>query len=208
MHNLKCNLVIAIGGGSGSGKSFLASGLQKYFGQEKSTVLPMDDYYKDLSTLKTGQRSGINFDLPDAFDLELFTGHLIQLREGKSISKPKYLFTEHIWNGEEIISAKEIIIVEGLFALFLEQIRMLADLKIFVDAPDEIRLCRRLVRDTKERSRTKDHVLKQYLKHVRPAYSRFIEPTKNYADFIVSGVEMSKNEIIRLAEQINFRSRK
>ena len=158
-------VVIGVAGGSCSGKSFVSDILANAV---KGTILPMDDYYRGISSTEDG-----NFDKPDALDLELLRRHLAQLREGKSIRKPIYDFKTHARSGYEVFKAPKIIIVEGLFALHNILCSEL-DVRIFVEADTETRLRRRTERDIRERGRTADSVRKQFgeFVHFSPSESR------------------------------------
>ncbi len=177
--------LIGLAGGTGSGKTTVALNIKEKIGEE-ILILDMDSYYKDYSNLPFEERLKINYDHPDAFDIPLLKEHIQNLLEGNEIKKPIYSFVEYIRLKEyEIIKSQRIIILEGIFALFYEELRNLMDIKIYVDTDPDIRLIRRILRDTKERGRTLDSVIKQYTEIVRPMHIQFVEPTKRFADIII-----------------------
>ena len=179
--------IIAIAGGSASGKTTIASQLYDYFkGQHQVVVIRMDDYYKDQSHLTMEERQKTNYDHPHAFDNELFVQHIQQLKEGFSIEKPTYDYAMHNRSNKiEIIEPRDILILEGIFVLAEERIRELADILIYVDTESDVRFIRRLKRDVLERGRTVDSVCEQYLTTVKPMHDQFVEPSKKYAHMII-----------------------
>lgn len=177
--------MIVVGGGSASGKSSLVHYFKDLYPNE-ITVIYFDDYYKELSHLTYEERAQVNFDHPDAFDLDLLISHLKDLKEGKSIKKPVYDFTCHNRKKEwEEVSPSQIVILDGILSLAIKDIVELADLKLFVDTPADIRFIRRLERDMMERKRTLQSVKDQYLKTVRPMHELLVEPSKYEADLII-----------------------
>ena len=179
-------ILIAVAGGSASGKTTVVKKIIERLNSKDITVITHDDYYKDLSELPLEERYKVNFDHPDSLDNDLFVAQLTQLLKGYSIEKPTYDFVVH--NRSKItktISPTRIIIVEGILVLEDERVRNLATIKLFVESDDDVRFIRRLVRDTKERGRSIDSVINQYLGTVKPMYHSFIKPTKRYADMII-----------------------
>lgn len=179
--------IIGIAGGTASGKTTVASRL---FNETKKlgsvNVIRIDDYYKDQSSLSLEERRKTNFDHPNAYDFELLIEHLKMLKSGLSINKPIYDFTQSIRTKDtEIIDPCNVLIVEGIMAFAIPELREFYDIKIFVDTPDDIRFIRRLSRDVKKRERTMDSVINQYLETVRPMHHLFVEPSKVYADIII-----------------------
>lgn len=179
-------ILIGITGGTGSGKSTIAKAIYNCFGEDQIAMIMQDSYYKDQSNLTYEERCKTNYDHPNAFDTKLLIEQIKQLIKGNSIDKPTYDFTVHNRAKEtEKIEAKPIIIVEGILILEDSELRDLLDIKLFVDTDADIRILRRLQRDTKERGRTVDSVVSQYLDVVRPMHLQFTEPTKRYADIII-----------------------
>lgn len=177
--------LIGISGGTGSGKTTVALNIKEKIGED-ILILDMDSYYKDHSNITFEERLKINYDHPDAFDIPLLKEHIQSLLNGDEIKKPVYSFVEYVRMKEyEIIKPQRIIILEGIFALFYEEIRRLMDIKIYVDTDPDIRLIRRILRDIKDRGRTLDSVVKQYTEVVRPMHIQFVEPTKRFADIII-----------------------
>ncbi|MFR4967176.1 MAG: uridine kinase [Lactobacillus kalixensis] len=187
MTTLDKPVIIGIAGGSGSGKTTIAHEIADRINDDDHImIMTQDSYYKDNTDLPMSERKKINYDHPDAFDMPLLEAQLNQLLHRKSIEMPTYDFTAHTRSDETIhIEPADIIILEGILVLFNEEIRNLMDIKVFVDTDDDIRFIRRLERDMKERGRSLDSVINQYLSTVKPMYNQFIEPTKRYADIIV-----------------------
>jgi uridine kinase len=182
--------LIGLSGGSGSGKTTLATAVHERLGSPRSAVLSLDSYYKDLSHFPLEERAGVNFDHPDALDVQLLTQQIRQLRCGKAVGVPCYDFTTHSRQPEtRTLQPKTVVLVEGILLLALDPIRSLLDLKIFVGAPADIRFIRRLVRDIRERGRTVDSCIQQYYATTRPMYLAWVEPSKVFADVVVSGEE-------------------
>ncbi len=179
--------IIGIAGGTASGKTTVASRLYEETKKYGSVnVIRIDDYYKDQSNLSLEERRKTNFDHPSAYDKDLLVKHLNDLKKGISINKPTYDFTISTRsNIVEKIEPCNVIIVEGIMAFAIPELRDMYDIKIFVDTPDDIRFIRRLSRDIEKRGRTVDNVINQYLSTVRPMHLSFVEPSKVYADLIV-----------------------
>ncbi|MBN2695549.1 uridine kinase [bacterium] len=183
---MKKPLVVAIAGGSGSGKSTVATKVLERLVGFQTAVLDQDSYYKHYDNLSFEQRKNINFDHPDAFDTDLMLQHLLQLVDGKEIVKPVYDFTIYNRTPETIkISPAPVILIEGILIFENENLRKHMDVKVFVDADDDIRFIRRLTRDVKERGREIENIIHQYTQQVRPMHLTFVEPSKRYADIII-----------------------
>lgn len=179
-------LLIGISGGTGSGKSTVTKKLVELIKEENVAVIEEDSYYKDQSNISFEERVKTNYDHPFAFDNKLLIEHLKDLKTGKSIEKPLYDFELHNRKKETLlVEAKEVVILEGILILSEEEIRDLLDIKVFVDTDSDVRIIRRILRDIKERGRSLDSVIYQYMKTVRPAHLQFIEPSKKYADIII-----------------------
>lgn len=180
-------LIIGIAGGSASGKTSIACKLLDAF-DEYNTVIRIkeDDYYNDQSDMTMQERLKVNYDHPLAFDHDLLIRQLKMLIAGKAIEKPIYDYVSYTRADKtEHVESADVIILEGLFVLEDESIRELLDIKVFVDTPADVRFIRRLKRDVKERERTIDSVIDQYMSVVRVMHERFIEPSKRYADIII-----------------------
>jgi len=177
--------LIALVGGSGAGKSWLAARLLRAFGDE-ATALSLDDFYCDLSRLRLSEREKVNFDCPDSIDWPLFEGVLRKLRNGVAAFTPRYCFVSHTRLTErEARSPRPFLFVEGLWLLWLPRIRELFDLGVFLDCPGSLRWQRRFARDLNERGRTTDSICEQFLNVVAPMHSRFVEVQKPWADLVI-----------------------
>ncbi len=178
-------MVIGICGGSGSGKTTVARHILDAL-RDRIVYLQQDHYYKDLSNLPLEERCHLNFDHPDAVDLDMMLQHVRALRAGQAIECPVYDFTQHIRRPETArVEPEPAIVVEGILIFTSEALRNLMDIKIFVDTDADLRFLRRLRRDIEERGRTVESVIRQYLETVRPMHLQFVEPTKRYADVII-----------------------
>lgn len=176
---------IGIAGGSGSGKSTVVRRVAEAVG-DYVAVLEMDAYYKDQSNMPFEERVKVNYDHPFAFDMDLFISHIKELKQGRPIDKPFYSFSEHTRTSRTTrVNPAGVIIVDGILVLEDERVRALMDMKVYVDTDADVRFIRRLVRDTRDRGRTMESVIRQYLDTVRPMNNQFVEPTKKYADVIV-----------------------
>ena len=191
--------IIAIGGPSCAGKTELSLRVADIL---SAPILPIDAYYINLDNLTVQERSHFNFDEPTALDHYLLRHHVEALAAGQTIERPTYDFKTHTRAAAtEIVVPKDFVILEGLFALYWDDIRPFLGTKVFVDAPDEICLSRRSVRDVNERGRTPESVLEQYEKTVRPMAQLHVRPTARWADVVVSGeqpLEESVASVLRL----------
>lgn len=179
-------LVIGIAGGSGSGKTTVAKAISKRLPADRVLILTEDAYYKDNAGLSMEERKAINYDHPNAYDTGYMVSQLKQLLNGQAIEMPTYNFNTLTRAKDTIhVEPADIIIVEGILVLASEELRQFMDVKLFVDADDDIRFIRRLQRDTQERGRSIDWIIAQYLATVKPSFNQFIEPSKKYADIII-----------------------
>lgn len=198
IHNVGASVnkvkLIAIGGGSGSGKTTIVRKISEIV--PDFNFVPQDNYYKSAQYINNSNITAFNFDHPEAFDNELLYEQLKRLKSGESIEMPQYDFVHHSRKEETVhLEPKSLIIFEGIMVYFDPKIRSLFDLKLYVDTPDDIRFIRRLERDVKERGRTVDSVIQQYLEVVRPGHYEFIEPTKLYADLIIPEGGFNENAL-------------
>mgnify|MGYP000231638769 CR=1 FL=1 len=179
-------LVIGIAGGSGSGKTTVSKEISKRLPADRVLILTEDAYYNDNSALSMDERKKINYDHPNAYDTDLLIEQLQDLLDGKAIEMPTYNFNILSRAKDTIhVEPADIIILEGILVLASEELRKFMDIKLFVDADDDIRFIRRLQRDTQERGRSIDWIISQYLATVKPSYNQFVEPCKKYADIII-----------------------
>ena len=177
--------IIAVAGGSASGKSSIVKYVDDLF-KDELIVIGHDNYYKAHDDISFEQRAKLNYDYPGAFDNELFYEDLLRLQDGKSINMPTYDYTIHTRSSKSIvINPTKIILIEGILVLEDKRIRDITDTKVFIDADSDVRLQRRILRDSKERGRSLDSVLEQYIKQVKPMHEKYVEPTKKYADIII-----------------------
>jgi uridine kinase len=176
--------IIGICGGSGAGKTTIVRKISEVVSD--FVFLPQDNYYKSAEYMSNRNITAFNFDHPDAFDNDLLIAQLEMLKSNQPIEMPTYDFVHHRRREETIrVEPKKLVIFEGIMIFTNKAVRDLIDLKIFVDTPDDIRFIRRLERDIKERGRTMESVIEQYLTVVRPGNFEFVEPTKQFADIII-----------------------
>jgi len=182
---MKTPMIIGIAGGTGSGKTTITKSIVERFG-DNVTVLYHDDYYKEQHHLTYNERCRVNYDHPQAFDTELFLQHLDKLRGGELIHSPVYDFTIHDRSDKtKPVNPAPVILVEGILIFAETALTDRMDIKVFVDTDADVRILRRLARDVKERGRSIDSVIEQYLTTVKPMHERFVEPSKKMADIIV-----------------------
>lgn len=179
-------IVIGIAGGSGSGKTTLTRRLLQHFGAQTICVVNHDSYYKRHDEMPLEERCLLNYDHPDSFDTDLLVQHLKQLRAGRSVDVPVYDYTIHNRTDEtRRLDPAPVIIVEGILIYCYPELCEQMDLKIFVDADADVRILRRAVRDIRDRGRTLESVVNQYLTTVKPMHEQFVEPCKRTVDLIV-----------------------
>ncbi|KKK33115.1 uridine kinase [Mesobacillus campisalis] len=205
-------VVIGVAGGSGSGKTSVTKALYENFKGHSIMMIEQDYYYKDQSDLPLEERLKTNYDHPLAFDNDLLIEHLNQLLRYEPIEKPVYDYTIHTRSNEVVhVEPKDVIILEGILILEDERLRELMDIKLYVDTDADLRIIRRLLRDIKERGRSMDSVIEQYVNVVRPMHNQFIEPTKRYADIIIPegghnrvAIDLMVTKIQTILEQKSF----
>ena len=178
--------VLGIAGGSGSGKSTVARALLEALAPGTGVLIEQDHYYRSQSDVAPEERQRVNYDHPDALEVELLAAHIDELRAGRAIERPTYDFAIHdrAPSGVRIEPAR-VIVVEGILVLFEPRLRQRFDAKLFVDTDADIRLMRRIRRDLEQRGRTFAQIRKQYYESVRPMHMAFVEPSKRFADLIV-----------------------
>jgi uridine kinase len=179
-------LIIGIAGGSGSGKSTVARNVAEHLTTSSVAFIDMDAYYKNFTSLSLDERRKLNWDHPDAFDYDLLCSHLNALSMREAIEKPEYDFVTHLRRAEPThVEPADVVVIDGILLFVDERVRELCDVKVFVDAEADIRLIRRIERDTHVRGRPLDEIIEQYLSTVQPMHLQFVEPSKRYADVIV-----------------------
>lgn len=195
-------VLIGIAGPSCAGKTELA---RRLAAELDAPVLPLDSYYRDLAHLPFEQRSRMNFDVPEALDGALVTEHVRRLSLGLEIEAPVYDFSRHTRSSQtQLVRPGRFAILEGLFTLHWEDVRRMLQVKIYVGAPEEVCLARRLERDVRERGRTPESVREQFHSTVAPMARRYIVPTAAYADLVLSGtapIEESVAEALKLIRE-------
>lgn len=178
--------IIGIAGGTGSGKTTVVRKLIERLPKGEVTVIPLDSYYNDSSSVPLEERQKINFDHPNAFEWPLLIKHLQELKEGRAVEQPIYDYITSTRQKETIhVEPSDIIIVEGIMTLHHPELRDEMDLKVFVDADGDDRLIRVIKRDIVERGRTIEAVIERYQRVLKPMHEQFIEPCKRYANVII-----------------------
>ena len=178
-------IFIGIAGGTGSGKTTLTRHLKEHFG-DAVTVIGHDSYYKRQDGKTYEERSKVNYDHPDAFETSLLVEHLKALKAGRSIQCPVYSYVDHNRTDETVeVFPTKVIIVEGILIFADEELASEMDIKIFVDTDADERILRRILRDVRERGRTLESVVEQYLTTVKPMHEQYVEPSKRRADIIM-----------------------
>jgi uridine kinase len=181
-------VLVGIGGCSGSGKTSLARELAT---QLEATLFPLDLYYRDLSQFPLDSRHKQNFDHPDALESELFIAHIRGLAEGQTIQRPVYDFAHHarVAGAFEAVAPSRFVVVEGILALHYAELWPLYDFSVYVEAPDEVCLARRIYRDVRERGRTEESVRAQFEATAKPMADEYVKPSQARATMTVSGME-------------------
>ena len=178
--------IIGIAGGTGSGKTTVVNKIAQALPPHCAAIVPLDSYYNDTTGMTDEERKAINFDHPDAFEWPLFARQIKDLKEGKAIEQPTYSYITCTRLSETIhVEPKDVIIIEGIMALYDKKLRDLMDLKIFVDAGPDERLLRVIARDTVERGHPLEMLVDKYRNILKPMHDEFIEPTKQFADIII-----------------------
>lgn len=196
-------MAIGIAGGTGSGKTTITRLLSERFGEDVS-VIYYDNYYKAHDDLTYDERAKINYDCPDAFDTELFLEDVAKLKRGEDVLCPVYDYTVHNRSNQTLlIKSAPVILLEGILLLSDERIRDLLDIKIFVDTDADVRILRRIMRDVKERKRSLESVVEQYLTTVKPMHEMYVEPSKRYANIIIPEGGHNMVAVNMLMERIN-----
>ena len=178
-------MVIGIAGGTGSGKTTITKKLMQRFGGDVS-VIYHDNYYKAHHNMSYEQRAKLNYDHPDSFDTDLLIQAVKDLKAGRSVICPVYDYTSHD-RSDKVIEVKpaRVIIVEGILIFQSRELCRQMDIKIYVDTDADVRILRRIVRDVRDRGRSLESVVNQYLSTVKPMHEQFVEPSKRNADIII-----------------------
>ena len=178
--------IVGITGGSASGKTTFLKNLMASFNEDELCLISQDNYYRTLDEVPIDENGVHNFDLPKAMNHQLYAQHINDLREGKQVEQPEYMFNNPNAIPKILVfKPAPIIIVEGIFSFYFKEIEKLLDLKIFIDAKEHIKLKRRIIRDQVERGYDLEDVLYRWENHVFPTYDRFIKPSKIDADLVI-----------------------
>jgi uridine kinase len=179
-------VIIGVAGGSGSGKTTVVREIVRSLGPDDVSCIQHDSYYYDRSAVPPAERAHINYDHPDALETSLLVRHLRDLRAGRAVQVPVYDFTQHARTAQSItVDPRRVIILEGILILVDRDLRDMMDIRVFVDTDSDIRILRRLRRDIRDRGRSLDSVVQQYMQTVRPMHLEFVEPSKRYAHVII-----------------------
>lgn len=178
-------MVIGIAGGSGSGKTTITNQIVEQLGTDV-TVITHDNYYREQHEMSMEERALVNYDHPDAYETSLLVEHLAALRRGETVEIPVYDFSiSDRTDQTTTVTPARVIIVEGILIFVEEALRELMDVKVYVDCDADVRILRRIMRDVKERGRSLESVINQYLATVKPMHETFVEPSKKFADVII-----------------------
>ncbi len=198
-------VIAGLAGGSGAGKTTIVRGVVQALGEGRVAVIEYDCYYRDQRYLPLEVRQYRNYDHPDAFETSLLIAHMEELRQGRPVQVPIYDFSTHTRApSHQVLLPASVIIVEGILVLADAALRRMLDLRVFVEANTDTRLARRLYRDTQERGRSIDSVLQQYRATVQPMHEQFVEPSRAYADLVLSGTGDSRICIELLAARLRL----
>lgn len=196
-------IVIGIAGGTGSGKSTMIEKIKEQF-HDEITILSHDFYYKRHDDISFEDRKLLNYDHPNSFDTDLMIDHIRRLKNWETIERPVYDFTIHNRIDETVrVSPSKVIIVEGILIFENKELLDLFDIKVFIDTDADVRIIRRILRDVRERGRTLESVINQYLTTVKLMHEQFVDPSKKYADIIIPEGGFNVVALEMLNERIN-----
>ena len=192
------SFAIGIAGGTGAGKTTVAREVTEAVG-DAVTLVPLDNYYEDLSHLDFDERTTVNYDHPSAFEWELLQDQFDTLLSGQAVEMPQYDFENHVRKEQTVhVEPTDVIVLEGILALFDETVNEMLDLHLYVETDADVRILRRIQRDVVERGRDLEGVMDQYLSTVKPMHEQFVEPTKKDADIIIpEGANRIAVEVLR-----------
>ena len=196
-------IVIGIAGGTGSGKSTLVQKIKEEF-RDEIAILSHDFYYKRHDDMSYEDRCALNYDHPNAFDTDLMIEHIRQLKAWTVVERPVYDFSIHNRVDETVaVHPAKVVVAEGILIFENQELRDLCDIKVFIDTDADVRILRRILRDVRERGRTLDSVVSQYLTTVKPMHEQFVEPSKKYVDIIVPEGGYNRVALEMLNERIH-----
>lgn len=200
---MKRPVIVGVSGGTASGKTTISQAIVRHVSEERVAWIQHDAYYRDLSHLPMAERIAVNFDHPSSLESDLLVLHLDALCAGVPVQVPIYDFARHVRCAQtRAVEPKPLILVEGILIFVEPALRDRFDIKIYVDADPDLRFIRRLRRDVRERARTMDSVVEQYLATVRPMHLEFVEPSKRHADVIIPGGGFNKVAIDLVATKV------
>jgi uridine kinase len=205
-------IVFGVAGGTASGKTTVARTILDAVGAHQIAYLPHDAYYKDRPDLTFEERALLNYDHPNSLETKLLEKHIKHLLKGNAVEVPIYDFSKHRRTEETVlVEPSPIILVDGILIFTKRRLREIMDIKVYVDTDSDVRFIRRLNRDMKERDRSLDSVVSQYLDTVRPMHIKFVEPSKRFADVIIPGgglnqvaIDMVVSRLKGMLEQHNL----
>ena len=196
-------IIIGVAGGTASGKTTVSEAILERVGRNRIAYIQHDSYYRDLGHLPLEERAKLNFDHPDALETDLLVAHLRRLQTGEPVEVPIYDFATYIRTGRtRRIEPCLVILVEGILIFVDKKLRDMMDVKLYVDTDADLRLIRRLQRDIRERERSLESVIRQYLNTVRPMHLEFVEPSKRYADIIIPAGGFSEIAVAMIVARI------
>lgn len=190
-------VVVAITGGSGAGKTTIADAVKNHYGDECG-ILPVDAYYKHYDFLTAEQRDDLDWETIDTIDIALLTGHLQTLGSGQPVEMPEFDFSVRLRSSStQVVAAPQVLVLEGLFALAIDQVVKAADIRVFVEASEKLRYQRRYDRDVATRGRSPESVATQWVKSVQPGHLTVVEPQRAHANLVIDG-SMDATDAVRL----------
>jgi len=186
--------LVGITGGSASGKTLFLSELMKSFSKEELCVLSQDNYYRPREEQHIDENGIKNFDIPESIDHEAFATDVQKIKNGETVYRKEYTFNNPNVEAKDLVfKPASVIVIEGIFVFYFQQVANLLDLKVFIDAKDFLMLKRRIIRDAQERGYDLEDVLYRFEHHVVPTYKKFIKPYKQNADIIIPNNTHFKN---------------
>lgn len=197
--------VLGVAGGSGSGKTYFAKDLVKRLGDKNTALIYQDNYYLDQSNRFDGDGGSVNFDHPSALDFDLLAEDLKRLKMGVPVQMPIYDFATHKRVEATLpVAPKRLILVDGILILHSKAVREVLDAAVFFDTPETLRFQRRLERDVKERGRTPEGVFSQFFKQVQPMHEEYVQPSKQYARWIIQDFEEYEEGLLEVEANLRY----
>jgi uridine kinase len=201
--------LVLIAGGSASGKTTLAMALAEKLGAPETALISLDFYYHSLKGFSAEGLLHYNFDHPGSIDHALLLDDVSKMLSGHPVTIPQYDYRTHLrLSSGRMMAPSQHLVIEGLFTLYFEDLRRLSDMKVYVDTGPDIRLKRRIRRDTAERGYTVEEVMRQYTATVKPMHDAFIEPTRAYADIVIPGTGGFEGPVETICSMLEDRGRR